>query len=119
VHISLVFLGTLALVFSLLFKLSTVIAAIVAMRLIVQFIGQAVGLMLLRRRWPSERLPFKMWLYPLPALLAIAGWAWLFSRTGQAVWWGLLVIILGASVFLIRARLQSEWPFRASIAEAK
>src|SRR5712692_9484727 len=118
-HLSLIFLGTLALVFSLLFKLGTVIAAILAMRLIVQFIGQAVGLMLLRRRWPSERLPFKMWLYPLPALLAIAGWAWLFSRTGQAVWWGLLVIILGAGVFLIRARLQGEWPFHGSFAGAK
>jgi len=118
-HLSLIFLGTLAFVFSLLFKLGTVIAAILAMRLIVQFIGQAVGLLLLRRRWPSERWPFKMWLYPLPALLAIAGWAWLFSRTGQAVWWGLLVIILGAGVFLIRARLQSEWPFRGSFAGAK
>ena len=54
-HISLVFLGTLAFVFSLLFKLGTVIAAILAMRLIVQFIGQTVGLMLLRRRWPRDR----------------------------------------------------------------
>src|SRR2546425_5852599 len=119
-HLSLIFLGTLAFIFSVLFnKLSTVIAAILAMRLIVQFIGQAVGLLLLRRRWPSERWPFKMWLYPLPALLTIAGWAWLFSRTGQAVWWGLLVIILGAGVFLIRARLQSEWPFHGSFAGAK
>jgi len=37
------------------------------MRLLVQFIGQAVGVMLLRRRRGTQGLPFKMWFYPLPA----------------------------------------------------
>ena len=113
-HVSLVFLGALTFVFALLFKLRTVIAAVLAMRLIIQFIGQAVGVMLLRRRWSGERLPFKMWLYPLPALLTIAGWIWLFSRTGRAMWWGLFVIILGLAVFLVRSALSKEWPFGAS-----
>jgi amino acid transporter len=110
-HISLLFLGGLTFIFALLFKLKTVIAAVLAMRLIVQFIGQAVGVMLLRRRWPPERLPFKMWLYPLPALLTIAGWLWLFFRTGRAMWWGLLVIGLGLVVFFVRAKVRREWPF--------
>ena len=65
-HISLLFLGAVSFVSSLLFKLSTVIAAILATRLLVQFIGQAVGIIVLHRRWPAERFPFKMWLYPLP-----------------------------------------------------
>jgi amino acid transporter len=102
----------------LLFKLRTVIAAVLAMRLIIQFIGQAVGVMLLRRRWSADRLPFKMWLYPLPALLTIAGWIWLFLRTGRAVWWGLFVIILGLAVFLVRSRLRREWPFLDAGTEA-
>jgi amino acid transporter len=112
-HVSLLFLGTLTFLFALLFKLKTVIAAVLAMRLIIQFIGQAVGVMLLRRRWPPERLPFKMWLYPLPALLTIAGWIWLFLRTGRAIWWGLFVILLGLAVFLVQSRLRREWPFAA------
>ncbi len=112
-HVSLLFIGGVTLVFSLLFKLQTVIAAVLAMRLIIQFIGQAVGVMLLRRRWPAGRLPFKMWLYPLPALLTIAGWIWLFSRTGSAIWWGVLVIGLGFVVFLVQSRLRKEWPFAA------
>jgi amino acid transporter len=116
-HISLLFLGALTFVFSLLFKLRTVIAAVLAMRSIIQFIGQAVGVMLLRRRWPPERLPFKMWLYPLPALLTIVGWLWLFSRTGSAIWWGVLVIVLGLIVFLVQARVRMEWPFGASNSE--
>jgi fructoselysine transporter len=117
-HISLLFLGALTFVFSLLFKLRTVITAVLAMRLIIQFIGQAVGVMLLRRRWPPERLPFKMWLYPLPALLTIVGWLWLFSRTGSAIWWGVLVIVLGLIVFLVQARIRKEWPFGVPNSEA-
>ena len=80
-HVSLLFLGALALVFSVTLRLKTVIAAILAMRLLVQFIGQAVGVMLLRKRWPPERLPFKMKLYPLPAILTMIGWALLFWRS--------------------------------------
>src|SRR5712672_3649664 len=117
-HISLLFLGALTFLFALLFKLKTVIAAVLAMRLIIQFIGQAVGVMLLRRRWSPERLPFKMWLYPLPALLTIAGWIWLFLRTGRAIWWGLFVIALGLVVFLVQARFRREWPFAAPPLEA-
>src|SRR6266849_9817397 len=45
-HISLLTLGALAFLFSIILKLETAIAGILAMRLIVQFIGQAVGVML-------------------------------------------------------------------------
>src|SRR5271170_1522528 len=68
-YISLVALGAAAMVFSLLFNLFSVIRAILAMRCIIQFIGQGVGLVLLRRRWGSERRPFRMWLYPLPVVI--------------------------------------------------
>jgi fructoselysine transporter len=110
-HVSLLFLGGLAFVFSLAFRLRTVIAGILAMRLIVQFIGQAVGVILLRRRWGARRLPFRMWLYPLPAVLTMIGWAWLFWQTGPARKWGLAEIALGALAFLIRAREMRQWPF--------
>jgi len=113
-HVSLLFLGAMAFVFSLTLRLRTVIAAILAMRLLVQFIGQAVGVILIRRRWGAERLPFKMWLYPLPAVLTILGWAWLFWQTGPARKWGLAQIALGAVVFLIRARKMRQWPFGSS-----
>lgn len=113
-HVSLLFLGGLALVFSLTLRLKTVIAAILAMRLLVQFIGQAVGVMLLRKRWPPERLPFKMWLYPAPAILTMIGWAWLFWATGPARKWGLLEIGLGVIAFLVRAQQMRQWPFQSS-----
>jgi amino acid transporter len=114
-HISLLFLGGLAFVFSLAFKLTTVIKAILAMRLLVQFIGQAVGVILLRRRWSADRLPFKMWLYPVPAVLTMIGWALLFWATGPARKWGLLEIGLGLLAFLVRAKEMKQWPFAEAV----
>jgi fructoselysine transporter len=110
-HISLLILGGLAFLFSIFLKLETAIAGILAMRLIVQFIGQAVGVILLRKRWGPERLPFKMWLFPVPAVLTMLGWAWLFWQTGAARRWGLLEIALGASAFLVWTRVMRQWPF--------
>ncbi|MGB2591754.1 MAG: APC family permease [Candidatus Acidiferrum sp.] len=117
-HVSLLALGGLAFVFSIVLNLKTAIAGILAMRLLVQFIGQAVGVILLRRRWGTARLPFKMWLYPLPAVLTMIGWAWLFWQTGPARKWGLAEIALGALAFLIRAREMRQWPFAKASVEA-
>jgi fructoselysine transporter len=116
-HVSLLVLGALALLLSVSLDLETAITGILALRLLVQFVGQAVGVMLLRRRWPAERLPFKMWLYPLPVVLTIVGWAWLFWQTGTARKWGLLEIGLGVVVFLIRARMMRQWPFQDTVSQ--
>src|ERR1700740_2271341 len=110
-HVSLLVLGALAFCFSIGLKLETAISGILSMRLLVQFIGQAVGGMLLLRTWGTERLPFKMWLYPLPAVLTMLGWAWLFWQTGTARKWGLAEIGLGALAFLIWTRKMRQWPF--------
>jgi len=113
-HISLLLLGGLAFLFSLTLRLRTTIAAILAMRLLVQFIGQAVGVMLLRKHWGTDRLPFKMWLYPVPALLTMLAWAWLFWQTGPVRKWGLLEIVLGVIAFLVWTREMRQWPFADS-----
>lgn len=110
-HVSLLILGGLAFLFSITLRLKTAIAGILAMRLIVQFIGQAVGVILLRRRWGTERLPFRMWLYPIPALLTMVGWAWLFWHTGALRKWGLLEIALGIVAFLIWTKEMKQWPW--------
>ncbi|MDR3628510.1 MAG: amino acid permease [Ignavibacteriaceae bacterium] len=109
---SLLILGAIAFVFSLLFHLKEVISAILAMRILIQFIGQAVGIMILRRKKPASFFPFKMWLYPLPALIAILMWIGLFLSTGMyfAVG-GVVVISVGAVVFFIRAYYKKDWPF--------
>ena len=80
-YVSLLILGAVAFVFSLLFKLSEIITAILAMRIIIQFVGQAVGLMLLHKRKGRDFFKWKMPLYPLPAILAIAMWLFIFYYT--------------------------------------
>lgn len=110
-HVSLLVLGAAGFAFSLLFKLGDVIKAIGAMRLLVQFVGQAVGIMYLHRRWGPEKFPFKMWLYPLPALLTTVLWFLLFLSTGWFALAGAAFIATGAVVYLVRARAMKEWPF--------
>jgi fructoselysine transporter len=114
-YVSLLFMGAASLVFSILFRLSDVINAILAMRVIVQFIGQGVGVILLHRRWPPERLPFKMWLFPLPAVLSILCWIGIFVSTGlKFAAGGIIVISLGIVTYMIQARVRKLWPFQAA-----
>jgi amino acid transporter len=110
-HVSLLVLGSVGFIFSMLFKLSDVINAVLAMRILVQFVGGAVGLIVLRRRWTTERLPFKMWLYPLPVIAVIALWLGVFASTGRTAFAGLGMMLLGVLVFLARSRIENEWPF--------
>src|SRR5262249_40321911 len=83
-HVSLVVLGLLSIVCSV-FPLGVVIDALIVTRLIVQFIGQIAGLIALRRRRPDMPRPYRMWLYPVPALVALAGWLFIFATSGAAV----------------------------------
>jgi fructoselysine transporter len=110
-HVSLLALGAAGLLFSVLFSLREVIRAIVAMRILVQFIGQGIGVILLRRRWPKQKLPWKMRLFPLPALAAMAGWAALFISTGRFAFAGIAAMLAGGIVFLLRSRSLRQWPF--------
>lgn len=82
--VSLWVFGSLTAAFSFL-DLSTVINGAVLVRILVQFIGQIVGLHLLRRRWPPEKFPFRMWLYPLPSLIALMGWLFVFCMGDRMV----------------------------------
>jgi amino acid transporter len=79
-HVSLLALGVVAAAFCFL-RLRDAIAALVVIRLILQFLVQAVGLMVFRVTRPDIARPFRMWLYPAPALVAIAGFLFiLFNR---------------------------------------
>ncbi len=104
-YVSLLFLGSLAFIFSLLFKLSMVISAILAMRILVQFIGQAIGLVLLRKRNGSKNLPFKMIFYPFPVIIAIIIWLFIFISTGKEMaFYATGIISAGVVVYYILKR---------------
>ena len=111
-HISLIVLGGIAFVFSLLFKLRDVIDAILAMRILIQFIGQGIGLLWLVKRKGKHHFAWRMPLYPLPVILAILIWGYIFFSTGEKMMMGgLTVIILGVIVYLIKSKRKKEWPW--------
>ncbi len=110
--VSLLVLGSIAFVFSLLFRLSNVISAILAMRILIQFIAQAIGLLILRKVRNKNDFPYKMPLFPLPIFIAIILWAGVLISTGLTmVTGGLIVITIGTAVYFIKAKVNSEWPF--------
>ncbi|HEX9608266.1 MAG TPA: amino acid permease [Gemmatimonadaceae bacterium] len=110
-YISLLVLGAISILAGF-FSLGTVIDALIVTRILVQFMGQAFGLMLLRRQQPDMPRPYRMWLYPLPALVALAGWIFVFATTQVAViLFGVGVLALGCLAFLLWSWNTERWPF--------
>ena len=107
-YVSLIFLCTLGFVFSMVFKLGQVIDSILAMRILIQFIGQSIGLVLLRRRLGTAGLPFKMWLYPAPVILSVCIWLFLFISTGWFALWGSLIAVIGLGVYYLPQQLKQN-----------
>jgi fructoselysine transporter len=111
--VSLLALGATSVVFCLSLSLIGAIRAILAMRCLIQFIGQGIGLVILRRRWGAERLPFRMWLYPVPVVIAIMGWLGIFVATGRTpMLASLAAMAIGILIYLGRARYERQWPFQ-------
>jgi amino acid transporter len=107
--VSLVALGLLALPATL-FPLDTVINVLTAGIVLVQGVGGNVAVMVLRRR--AAPAPFRLPLYPLPVLAALAAWLFLFWSSGAvAMVFGLVSLGIGAAIFLVRARRVRTWPF--------
>jgi len=115
-YVSLLILGAVAFVFSLLFKLGEVITAILAMRIITQFIAQAIGLLLLHKRKGSKFFKWKMPLYPLPVVLAIAMWLFIFYSTEiKMILIAVSILTAGVIAYLIKANYKKEFPFNNKI----
>lgn len=100
-YVSLIFLCALGFVFSLFMKLSEVISSILAMRIIIQFIGQGIGVSLLRKKFGTQNLPFKMILFPLPVIVSICIWLFLFLSTEWFALWGSLIAMTGIIVYYL------------------
>ena len=114
--VSLYVLGAVSIVAAF-FTLDQVITALITTRVLVQFMGQIVALPLLHRQRPPEQRPYRMPLYPLPAIVAFAGWVYVFVTSGWVyVAVGLLTLAAGVAAFLVRARLGGRWPFTGGAA---
>jgi amino acid transporter len=113
-HLSLLLISILAIAFSFV-DLSTLIDALLTTRILVQFIGQIAAVILLRRLQPGLERPFRIWFYPLPALVALAGWIFLFWTTESKLKLGAVgALVLGVVFFLGWSWRSKRWPFEAA-----
>ena len=96
-HLSLLVIGGLSIAFTFL-PLMTVIDALLTTRMAVQFIGQIGALLWLRKHKPDLERPFRMWLYPVPAFVALVGWLYLIGTQSTQQQLYALVFLLGGVV---------------------
>jgi len=110
-HVSLLVVGLVSIVCSFL-PLLTVIDALLITRILVQFIGQIFAVLLLRRRAPDMPRPYRIWLYPAPCFVALAGWIFVF---GTADWnlklFGVTTVLVGVVAFGLWSWRAKRWPF--------
>ena len=98
--------------FACLLELDALIKALIILQIFVQSIAQIAAVTLIRRNRPDIRRPFRMWLYPLPGLTALAGWIYILTTNGVVyVVSGASLFIVGAVLYLWRASIRHEWPF--------
>jgi amino acid transporter len=110
-HVALLVMGVITAIGSF-FSLATVIQVLLAVFVIVQAVAQVVALTVLRRRQPDLPRPYRQWLYPVPSLLALAGWIYVYKSSGHTpIVFSLVILAAGVVAFLGWARAEREWPF--------
>ncbi|HTU51838.1 MAG TPA: APC family permease, partial [Acidobacteriaceae bacterium] len=114
--VSLLVLGAVS-VFFCLFRLPDLIAALIITRIVFQFLLQAVGLVAFRKHLGGQPNPFKMPLYPIPALLAIAGFLFVLihgKNLSKEIEFATGLLLTGLMIYAARAFVEKEWPFKQS-----
>jgi APA family basic amino acid/polyamine antiporter len=103
-YVSLLVLGGLSIAGSM-WSLDAVISALLTSRILVQFVGQIFALHYLRTRRQDIARPFRMWLYPLPTVIALIGWVYIFATAGWGfAGFGVLTLAAGAVTYFIWKR---------------
>lgn len=118
-HRSLLLVGFLC-VIACFFGLVEIITALMLARILSMFVAQIIGLLIYRKYRPDAPRPFRMWLYPLPAIFALVGWLGVFVTPAlQPGGWRFMLyafgtIVMGFAAFLLLAWRKREWPFTSS-----
>jgi amino acid transporter len=97
--------------------LTTLIQLLTTVMILVQSVAQIISLFVLRKTKPHIARPYKMWLYPVPAVIALLGWIYIYMASNHnapgayPIQWSLVWVAAGGVAFLIWARVQKLWPF--------
>lgn len=110
-HVALLTMGVITAIGTF-FDLAEVINMLLAATIIVQFIAQIAALVVLRKRQPELHRPYRQWLYPVPCVIALVGWIYVYLSAStlslilSGIW-----IVAGLAVFALWARVNRSWPF--------
>jgi fructoselysine transporter len=91
-------------------SLTTLIQLLTTVMILVQSVAQIGALLVLRRKRPDIERPYKMWLYPVPALIALLGWTYIYVASNQnapgayPIQWSLAWLLLGSIAYLFWSR---------------
>jgi amino acid transporter len=108
---SLLVIGALS-ALACLFSLSDLITVLIVVQTMFQFAAQCIAVILLRRNGRARSDTFRMPLYPLPALIALAGWFYIVLSSGTLhIAIGFAVALTGVGAYLLQAKPKNEWPF--------
>jgi methyl-accepting chemotaxis protein/amino acid transporter len=90
--------------------LDTVLNVLVATLVLAQSVAQIAALFVIRARGVAA--PYRMWLFPLPALLALGGWLYAFANAGTAsIVFAFACLLLAVITYTARAAMRQDWPF--------
>jgi amino acid transporter len=96
---SVLFFGVASAVMCLL-PLDVLIQGLLMIQIVTWFAAQCIGVVLLRRRHSAADRPFSMPLYPLPVIIALAGWTFIFVMNGwQYMASALALVLIGTLAF--------------------
>lgn len=116
-HVSLIVMGVIMAIASTQ-NLAILISTLTAVFVIVQALGQIVALVVLRRRQPNLPRPYRMWLYPVPAVVAFVLWLGTYFASGSQaspqwvpIYLSLAWLAVGIVAYLVYARVERTWPF--------
>ncbi len=112
--VSLVVMGVLSALCCLV-KLDALISVLIVVQTLFQYSLQCIGVIVRRGYLKSIGMPYRMPLFPLPALLSLAGWIYILT-TSKLVYIGLGIALfaVGSLIYLIMAHRRREWPFAAA-----
>jgi len=99
-YVSILFLGCVAAAFCA-FPLKNILQAIISIRAVIPFMAQIIGAVILRQREPTRPRPFRMWLYPLPAIIALGLWGFIVMSPQKGLKVGGLYVMAAGTLFYV------------------
>ena len=95
------------------FSLEGLVASLMIIQIVFQFIPQVIAIFAIRLCRREIQRPYQMWLYPVPALVALLGWIYVAATPAQSKYLGTACILLalGVAAYFLRSYARRSWPF--------